>query len=389
MNHAGFARAVRQTTFFSLLVVVALGGLLEGCASAHPVSGEPVVWPNPPEKPRVQYIRTLLGAQGFEGSFFMRLRDLLFGEDHTFDIKYPTSLALSPDETRLYVSSGPLDRVFEFDLANKEVRRIARADGHSAAGAFGVAVDANDNVYVSDQISKKVLVYSRSDSFLREIGLGLLVRPAGIAVDRARQALYVVDAGTSARPRHVVEVFALDGRHLRTIGKPGAGPGEFLSPSYVTVAPNGNVFVSDTNNSRVQIFDTEGVFVSQFGSLGDGVGQFGKPKGIAFDSFGNIYVVDGQLGWVQIFNSRFQCLMTFSQQAARLEFMLAPNGIAITSKNTIFVADYTGKVNEFQLIDTKAEDSFLPATGAEDKPSSPEPAPAAPPPAANPAAPAP
>ena len=55
---------------------------------------------------------------------------------------------------------------------------------------------------------------------------------------------------------------------------------------------DGNVYVTDTMNNRVEIFDADGKFISTFGKNGDGPGYFARPKGIAVDSDGHIWVAD-------------------------------------------------------------------------------------------------
>lgn len=384
------AGSPRRPPFVLLLAaVIGVGALAAGCAGPRRASDDGFVWPPPPEKGRVKFVRAIVGPGDFETSLLSKVRRIFLGVDHTNDLHYPTSLALSADEKRLYASAAPLDRVLEFDLANSRVRPVATAAGHRPVAAFGVALDADDNIYVSDQAQRKVLVYSRGNDFLREIGHGKLVRPTGIAVDRKRQTLYVADPGTRDSPRHVIEVFALDGRHLRTIGKRGTGPVEFEYPAYVRVSPNGNIAVTEAINARVQILDPEGTFVNQFGALGDAPGQFGKPKGIGFDTFGNIYVVDGQVGIVQLLNADYQSLMAFGGQAMLPGFFMMPTDIVITSKNEIYVSDYAGKINQYQLFDTTAEDAFkrapaqpapaAPATGSPPPPGGVAPPPETPP----------
>ena len=61
----------------------------------------------------------------------------------------------------------------------------------------------------------------------------------------------------------------------------GSGDGQFISPNAVAVAPDGSVYVADSDNHRIQKFTSEGVFVSQWGTEGTGDGKFINPGGVA------------------------------------------------------------------------------------------------------------
>ena len=74
--------------------------------------------------------------------------------------------------------------------------------------------------------------------------------------------------------------------------KSGTGNGQFNFPYGVATDGSGNVYVSDTNNNRVQKFDASGTFLTAWGSYGSGDGQFVYPSGVATDGSGNVYVVD-------------------------------------------------------------------------------------------------
>lgn len=76
--------------------------------------------------------------------------------------------------------------------------------------------------------------------------------PAALEVD-ALGRLYVLD-GQGAD----VRVFGMDGRHVRTFGRQGAGPGELNQPVGMAVAPDGALWVVDTGNGRFSVFDTTG-----------------------------------------------------------------------------------------------------------------------------------
>src|SRR4051812_9103799 len=70
-------------------------------------------------------------------------------------------------------------------------------------------------------------------------------------------------------------------------GTQGSGVGEFSRPQDVAVAPNGNVYVADDSNGRIQVFDAAGTFIRTFG-------QFSQPNSLAIDGDGNVYVTENQ-----------------------------------------------------------------------------------------------
>ena len=60
-------------------------------------------------------------------------------------------------------------------------------------------------------------------------------------------------------------VFSQDGQLVRTIGSRGCGPGEFSAPTGVAVSPDGELYVSDQLNHRVQVLTLQGVHIREFG----------------------------------------------------------------------------------------------------------------------------
>ncbi len=346
--------AVRARAAAAVACLAALG-----CA-AGPRPRSDLVWPPAPDKPRVKYVGSFSSPADFDPSGWGRLRRAILGGDDMPSLYNPLAAALSADERRLYVSCPGKGYVLEFDLVRRRMRLAANASGHEAVQPSGLAVDANGDLYVADPGSRAVLVYSEKGEYLRTIGKGRLERPFGLAIDRRRRLVYVVDGGSRNSSRHLVEVFAPDGRHLRTIGgAPGSSPGQFAYPSYATVSPDGKLYVADSLNSRVQVFDPEGNLVTFFGAIGSGPGDFGKLKGLAFDAFGNLHAVDGLNTYVQVFNQESRLLMAYGQAGREPGFMQLPNGIAIDSRNNIYVVDFMNNVvNQYQLFNTSAADSL-------------------------------
>ena len=144
----------------------------------------------------------------------------------------------------------------------------------------GLALDDDDRLFVTDAKLHHVLVFNPKHEQEAAFGAEVLVRPAGVAIDRENRFLYVADTGND-----VVDVFDADSyKLLRQIGKPSrkhdqTDPGTFSLPEGVAVDKDGNVYVTDTFNNRVEIFDADGEFISTFGKNGDGPADLGAAQG--------------------------------------------------------------------------------------------------------------
>jgi NHL repeat len=88
---------------------------------------------------------------------------------------------------------------------------------------------------------------------------------------------------------------------VRKWGSNGTGDGQFSIPAGIAVDSADNVYVNDSNNSRIQKFDSNGSYLTKWGLYGAGNGQFDGPDGIAIDSSGKVYVADGYNNRIQVF----------------------------------------------------------------------------------------
>jgi sugar lactone lactonase YvrE len=307
------------------------------------------VWPPPPQKARIQYIRSISGPSdtGMKKSWFRKTVDAIFGKDEATEMMLrPYGVFAGSD--RIYVTD-PGNRILHvFDMREKKYLEIKKADKLDLKSPIGVVCDKNGEIYLSDSLLKRVFVFDKEGKYLKEIGSdNLLIRPAGIAIIGER--LYVVDTHG-----HNVLVFSKkDGSLLFSFGRNGSGKGEFNYPTNIFAGKDNLLYITDSMNFRVQIFDMDGNFISSFGKHGDGSGDFSKPKGIAIDSEGNIYVADAHFDTVQIFDKEGRLLLAFGNTGRGKGQMVLPAGLFIDENDKIYVADsYNNRIQIFEYLKT-------------------------------------
>ena len=115
---------------------------------------------------------------------------------------------------------------------------------------------------------------------------------------------------------HRVQIFSSEGKFLRSFGKKGDMVGEFNNPRGITFHNNGNIFVTDCYNHRIQIFSGEGEFVGSFGGKGNVYIQLDIPPGLSIDSEGNIIVADAGNKLIKIFSPDGKFLMKIGEEGS-------------------------------------------------------------------------
>ena len=88
-----------------------------------------------------------------------------------------------------------------------------------------------------------------------------------------------------------------------SFGSRGVRNAEFKTPSGIATNNQGQIYVTDQSNHRIQLFDKFGAFLSEFGGKGSKQGQFLGPQGIAIDQSGMIFVADSDNHRIQVFNA--------------------------------------------------------------------------------------
>ena len=135
--------------------------------------------------------------------------------------------------------------------------------------------------------------------------VGMLNVPYGVAVND-QDEIAVTELGNNR-----VSVFSSDGTHLRSFGRKGQNNGEFQGPEGIAFDSNGNIVVADSFNHRVQVFDRNGNFLSMFGEKGSHDEQLEFPQGLSINGNGDIIVADKGNKLIKIFSSSGEYLRKF------------------------------------------------------------------------------
>ena len=280
----------------------------------------------------------------------------------------PWDVAAGPDGI-LYVLSRGQEGVGGVTAENKRIGKLTIDQefiGDFARGMTwpaGLALDADGNIYCSEEFRNKIYVFNEDGEEIGEwgeagSGEGQLNGPSGLAVD-ADGNLLVVDARNNR-----VQKFTADGQHISTLGE-----GTLDSPWGIGLDSDGNIYVADWGNSCVRKFSPDGELLLTFGGpdLPNG-GDLNHPSGVAIDSEGDVYVSDWGNKRIQIYapdgaviTSLHGDAVEFSNWAAEvinsnpdaqkayrrvkdrtsLGLFERPVGIAVDSEDRIIVTDST------------------------------------------------
>lgn len=256
----------------------------------------------------------------------------------------------------VYVGDQKVGGIFIFNPETKDTEFIRNGKEAHFSLINGLVIDDNDRLFVADGDLRHVVVFDAQHKPVDVVQEGMQ-DPVGLALDTENRFLYVVDMALDQVLVYDADTYKL----LRKIGTTGHNhelttPGDFGSPHSAAVDKEGNLYVTDMLNNRVEVFDAEGSFIRTFGKLGDAVGDFGRPKGIAVDGDGHIWVVDQVLDRVTIFGNKGEVLMGFGTHGKYAGQFKGLSGITIDKQNRVFTVEQypTGKVQIYRYI-TQAE----------------------------------
>jgi sugar lactone lactonase YvrE len=338
-----------------------------GKPTPKPIDYSYIVWPNPPAISRIRYInwwasekqeRNQQGNVQKKSKWMDRLAGTQTQEEVftlPFSLVQPGGIAID-SKGRVYIADSKVGAIFIVNPETRDSELLKHGVNGNFTHIVDLAIDDNDRLFISDPVLKHVLVLDAAHKPEDVITEGMS-RPTGLALDTQNRLLYVADTELDQ-----VLVYDADSfKPLRKIGKTGHNhelttPGDFSKPTGLAVDHEGNLYVCDTMNNRIEVFDAEGTFLQAYGKNGDAPPNFARPKGVAIDSDGHIWVSDGVQDRVSVFNKEWQLLISLGGHGlAPGQFSGLANIAADTKRNRMYTTEiYPGRMQEFRYI-TDAE----------------------------------
>lgn len=213
----------------------------------------------------------------------------------------------------------------------------------------GLGIDSENNLLVfhrasrvwqepmpEDKIQEHTIltIDKKTGDVLKSWGEDLFIMPHGLEVDKENN-VWVTDVAL-----HQIFKFSSEGHLLLTLGEakvPGNDSSHFNLPTDVAVADDGSFYISDGyGNSRVVKFSKEGNYLFEWGTFGNKQGEFNTPHGIDLDINGNVYIADRENNRIQKFDTNGNFIAAWQNKITEQLYSVTID----TKNNYLFGIDY-------------------------------------------------
>jgi DNA-binding beta-propeller fold protein YncE len=319
--------------------------LLSACGTvpvepAHTTTA--VFYPPLPNPPRIQHLVTIASERDVSGPT-SGFAQFVLGDDQKIQrLKQPYGVGMF--DGKIYVADSRAPGLAVFDLARQQFKLVTGTGNGRMKRPINVTIDADGTKFVTDTGHNQILVFDRDDRFVSAFGTQGQFKPVDTAI--AGDRLYVVDI-----QHHQIQILdKRSGTLLSTFGSAGSAIGELYHPTNIAIGPDGDVYVVETSNFRVQRFTAEGKPVRVYGEVGGELGTFSRPKGVAIDRTGRLYVGDSAFENIQIFDNGGKLLLFFGQPGDKAEGLNLPAGVTIDYDNVGLFQRYAGSGFQIEYV---------------------------------------
>ncbi|MCK4717564.1 MAG: 6-bladed beta-propeller, partial [Thermoplasmata archaeon] len=227
--------------------------------------------------------------------------------DHLFTLGSSTERMAGSDNEHLSTASGLAignDRIYVVDKGNSRIQVFHMDGGYDetlSIDCYGAAVGPDGYIYTAHAPNQCIEIYTTAGELVQTLGttgvdgndMEHLNTPVGVSVGDDGK-VYVAD-----RANHRIVIYDNISDHIadQVIGEAGVSGSDsaHLSSPQGVMCWNGNIYVADTGNQRVQIFDSSGQYLRTLGvteKVGPDNCHFNEPSSVFADDDGKLYVAD-------------------------------------------------------------------------------------------------
>ena len=255
---------------------------------------------------------------------------LSFGEQI---LKYPWGVAVN-EQDEIAVSDTGNHKIHLFKSDGTHIRSFGgkgaqQGQLNSPCGT----VYHGDNIIVAEQVNHRVQVLSKQGEYLRHFGREVsldhqLDSPTGLSIDSDCNII-VPD-----KLNKLIKIFSTDGQFLNKLGTEGS----FTEPFHCIQHDN-YLIVSDNGDHSVKILDRKGNFLYKFGKQGNADGEYNKPFCLSVDKAGHLLVCDSENHRIQVFDPSGKFVAKFGSKGSGIGKFKVPISAAVLSDGKIVVSD--------------------------------------------------
>ena len=304
-------------------------------------------------------------------------------KDGTYKIKYfakeTGTCSASVKVNGEHIRGSP----FEVQVKPRQFRPVLSFGQQILKLPWGVAVNEQDEIAVSDVGNHKIHLFSSNGTYIESLGgLGHQLgqpaefnRPTGIA-------FYAENFIVAERGNHRVQEFSERGKYLSHFGGQGSLDHQLNNPRGLSIDSDGNILVADYDNKLIKIFSAGGQFVSKignegdfaepfhciqhdnylivsdsgdhsvkffdrkgnflykFGKKGNADGEFNSPRCLFMNKAGHLMVCDKENHRIQVFELSGKFVAKFGTKGSRMGGFNIPVSAAVLSDGKIVVTDF-------------------------------------------------
>jgi hypothetical protein len=310
---------------FQLLVVILCIIITGSCSREFSKTNESeglVIYPQPPDTARVQYLTSFSSSTDFNGKQ-SAINKFMFGEEVPKPLIKPYGITYS--KSKIYICDSGIEGLAVMDFSKKSFDYFIPSGKGQLQLPLNCSVDDSGFLFIADANRHQIVVFDNEGKYISEFGeKSETFKPTDVFVFSNR--IYVVSVKDQ-------KVFVYDKTNYRLVTSfPSLETGDdgyLYQPTNLFIDQN-SVYVSDMGDNKIKVFSHDGKYQRSVGGYGSYAGQLMRPKGVAVDEKSNLFVTDAAFENVQIFNKEGKVMMFFGGPYKKHGDMWLPADVTIS-----------------------------------------------------------